>query len=172
MAITRPLLVALAASIALLASVGVDLAYGQTVTLDVMDQGQWRTVGSAPIESREYPVRSTPATDEPLSAGHNDTLDLRVRLDNGYPWPSARTFQLRGDGCYDGARDLATVRVSAPGSASAEQTARVPVKSLGTSFREPKPIGDSTSNDVAVLYVCLGSRYVAEGTLVFAGGTL
>ena len=69
----------------LVISVGFEVIVHRTYGVDVRVGDVWRTI--AVSGSTGEPYRSTPVeATEPIVAGVNDTLQFRVRVDNGYPW--------------------------------------------------------------------------------------
>ncbi len=79
-----PLAVAAVAGALLLVVLGVDASMNRTFYLDVQVNGEWQTVAENGEGSRGY-VERYYAGSSPVFAA-NETVDMRLRVDNGYPW--------------------------------------------------------------------------------------
>lgn len=170
-----PLAVAGVAGVLLLSSVAFDLAFGQTVTLSVRAGTDYRVIGEGALDSTSNFARPMRSTSE-LPVGPNDTLEFRVQFQNGYPWPSTKTFALTADGCYQGTAALSSLAVAAPASGTGEATARILVKDIvatrggGAKLVEGPATSPAPTSQLFDIYLCLGDRYVTSGTITLPAG--
>jgi hypothetical protein len=162
---THALWVAGIAAALLVVSVGTDLAFSQTVSLEAGKQGgTLQLIGDAALGGGNRYAK--PALDgDPIPVNRSDTLTLRVNLDNGNPWPSTRSFTITTEGCYSGARSLAVIDVhaSARGVGSAEAQISVATLLNAASMYSPKLVGESIQRTQVTL--CRGTTDVLYAPL-------
>jgi len=99
--VSRPLAVAIGAMILLVASVTFEVVFEREITLEVRGPLGFQDITEGTSASGEF--RSTPkpgltrATD-PVVAAPNDTIEFRVRVDNGFPWAYDEPYDVRFQG--------------------------------------------------------------------------
>jgi len=108
MALSRPLVVAIVAFALLGVSVGFEAAFHRTIYLDVKSGEGWQTIGQSATPGMGGP-RATAAI-YPIPLSPNGTLELRVRIDNGYPWSFSHHYDVTSQGLL-----VASGTVTAPG---------------------------------------------------------
>lgn len=162
MAFSTPLIVAAIAGVALIGSVGVDLAYDRSLRVEA--RGNDGAFGEVAKGSFDGDLYSRPPSSPSVAVDPNGTLELRYTLMNEYPWPTSATLYVSPSGCYADAIHHAEARLRAPASGEANAQATADVKQLRTEGRvsfEPFPV----DQEFLSLTVCAGSRAVAQATL-------
>lgn len=161
---SRALLIAAVAAGLLVVSVGVDLAFNSTLQVRAAKTGDpLQLVGEGQLDGRLYggPSRSS----QTFRANASDTITVEVTFQNAYPWPSTKTFILTRDGCYDGATELAELRITAPASGEGKASTDLSVERLlreyGLYF--PKEAGTPAAQPI-YLQVCRGTRDAVTAT--------
>lgn len=165
-----PLTVAGVATALLVVSVGFDIAYSQTLTVELQQDGEWRTVAKVSLDTDQY--QGFYGWREGQNVTRDDVIQGRVRLDNGYPWPSSKTVDVRARDCYQDEGHLASVPVSAPASAVGEGTFEVRVADLQDDtgyFREPVPAKQNVT--YALVHFCKGERAIGSVSLPIVEGS-
>ena len=127
MPVRSPALVVAAA--ALVVIVGVDAALDRTLALDVREEGGWRTLAT---QGGEAPSYFQPYRESTVSASRNDSLEFRVRLDNGYPWAFDEAFRVLESGSI-----VAEGRLTAPAGGEGSATFTVPASRFYRDNVEP-----------------------------------
>jgi len=129
MALSRPLVVALVAMGLLVVSVGTELAFHRSFALDVHDAAGWLTVGESYDPTDNGVPRATPALTHAVLVNASDALDLRVRVDNGYPWSYSHAYVVSTGGLRVGEGTL-----TAPASGTGTATFSVPASTFFSSY--------------------------------------
>ncbi|HWH09388.1 MAG TPA: hypothetical protein VNX21_09320 [Candidatus Thermoplasmatota archaeon] len=132
MAFSRPLAVAIAAAVLLVLVVGADASMDRSLHVDRRSaDGAWATLASAgevPPEERYAPFPMGP-----WRVAGNESLTLRVRVENGYPWAYSEAFVAYVDGV-----EVARGRVEAEPRGTGTAEFEVPVERVaGRSERSP-----------------------------------
>ncbi|MFA5862664.1 MAG: hypothetical protein WDA16_13310 [Candidatus Thermoplasmatota archaeon] len=122
MAVSRPLLVAVACMVLLLGSVTFEVVFHRTFTVEVHDAVGWQTVGSFGTGDkglRAEPVLGTHA----VTVNRSDNVEFRVRVDNAYPLAYSHSYVVGYQGINVGegtltapARDVGTSSFTIPAS--------------------------------------------------------
>lgn len=116
MATSVPLVVAIVASVLLVATIAVDATVNRVIRVEVQDDGEW--VG---VYEEGAPQRDPYAYAKPLGpfgkgvrVDPNGTISLRLVIENAYPWGYDKTYRVvvEGSVVHEG-------RVSAPASGDA-----------------------------------------------------
>lgn len=87
--VSRPLLVAVVSASLLVVVLGVDIAFNTTYYLDIEDDGAWVTFAQFP-----YPRDGRYEFPPGIDVDPNGTANVRVRVDNGFPWAFSEGFRL------------------------------------------------------------------------------
>lgn len=139
MALTRPLAVAAAAAVLLVLVVGADASMDRSLHVDRRDaDGAWATLvsgGEVAPEERylAYPDATVHVADR------NDSLTMRVRVENGYPWGYGEEYVAYAQGV-----EVARGRLAADARASGTAEFAVPVQRLvGGALGKPVPQDDA-----------------------------
>lgn len=129
---SRPLTIAIAAAALLVVSLGVDASMNRSLSLDVReDDGAWRTIGSDAPYTHARPV---PVEQAGVSAAANDTITLRLRVDNGYPWAYDERYRVFFNG-----RELASGTLEAGARGEGESVFTVPAKPFWDTMSQRPP---------------------------------
>lgn len=111
----QPLAIAAVAAALLVASIAVDASMNRYVELDVQDDGAFvRVATSEPYTTQ---ARPQPYGEIVVDAGPNDTVTMRVRVDNGYAWGFSETYR-----AYVNGREVASGTLTAPARGEGEAT--------------------------------------------------
>src|SRR5688500_7030591 len=97
MAVSKALVVAVVAGLGLIATISVDAAMNRVISVDVKDGTAWRTVGEhgdVGGTSRAY-LEFPPAG---IPVERNGSIDMRLRVDNGYYWGYDEHYTVRYGG--------------------------------------------------------------------------
>lgn len=160
--LSRALLVAAIAGALLLVTVGVDLAFNSTVELGVAGPGEDVTlVASGPLDGSR--MTHVPKS-HTLNVNATDDVTFTLTLENAMPWSVARDLTLSIDGCYEGARQLATFRLRAEGQGMASDSVTLKAADLAYGNTIPKR-DDEGVPPSAFVNVCRGERYIAAAQL-------
>lgn len=149
---SRALWVAGVAGALLLVVLTVDATMNRTYTIDVHDGTGWRTVGTDDHQSETRAAKPV-AYFGPVNASANDTLRMRLTLDNGYPWSASETFTVT----YND-REFARGTVEAAGRSLGEAEFSIPAApfyaSMGASpTKEPATVSAFVNVEVDGRYV-------------------
>ena len=112
---SRPLAVAAVASALLVARLVADASMNRAVHVDVREAGGWRPVASDPYVFDETSRAPSPYGRNLLGA--NETVEMRLRVDNGYPWAYGETFR-----AYVNGVEVASGALYAPARGEGEAT--------------------------------------------------
>lgn len=163
---SKGLLTASIAAGLLVVSVGFDLAFDSSLRIEAgVGSGPMQLVGEGAIDGRyDRPM----ATVDPFVANGSDVMTIKITMQNGYPWSSAKSFSLSLDGCYEGARVLAVVDVSAPARGSGSGTTEIAVSRLlaeAGRFIPKESTGPGAGTQYVYLQVCRGDTYATSANL-------
>ena len=124
---SRPLIVAGVAAALLVVVLAADLSFNRSYALDLRQDDAW-------VQVAEFPY-SLYSEARPVDDGHrvdpNGTVEMRVRVDNGYPLAFSERFAL-----YVGGTRVGDGIITAPASGAGEAIVTFPASAL---FRESDP---------------------------------
>lgn len=144
MALSRPLAIAALAGVLLVLVVGADATMDRSLHVERReDDGAWRALaseGEVPLEERALAFGPGVVRVE----DRNATLDLRVRVANGYPWGFDEEYVARVNGA-----EVARGRVEAPPRSTGTSEFTVPVQRiLGQSGGEfPRDVASPSGHE-------------------------
>jgi hypothetical protein len=151
MAVSRPLVVAIVAMALLLTSVGAELAFHRTYALDVRDPAGWLTVAESYDPTASGP-RATPLLAHAILANASDQVELRVRVDNGYPWSYSHSFVVSTMGLR-----VAEGTLTAPARDTGASSFTIPASTLLSGLSPAAKGGPGGNVTTAYLDVQVGS---------------
>lgn len=163
MAISRPLAVAVAATALLVVVLGADASMDRSLHVDQRDAGGgWATVasqGEVPERDRyAYPIG--PVAGQPVA--RNDSIPMRVRVENGYPLAFDETYVVRVNGA-----EVARGTLAAPARGSGASEFLVPVAKIAGGLREGEKAGGNQTGPNPTYY---GTVEVAVGRVTLMAG--
>ena len=126
---SRPLIVAGVAAALLVVVLAVDLSFNRSYALDLRQDDAWVQVAEFPFPRYDEArgPDSGPAVDP------NGTVEMRVRVDNGYPMEFSKSFAL-----YVGGTRVGDGLLTAPALGEGEAIVTFPASTL---FRNSDPLG-------------------------------
>lgn len=121
----KPLTVAMVAAVLLVLTIAVDASINRTIMFDVQSNGTFRTVYEDPMPTE--PSRARPQFYGPntVTANRTDDVQMRLRVDNGYPWPFDEEYRV-----YVGGEEVHAGRIDVGGRDAGESTFSVPAGRL------------------------------------------
>lgn len=123
---SRPLVVAIIASVALVALLAADASMNRTLALDQRVGDGWRTVAAEPM------THDRPFVAAPDSVAANETLTFRLRVENGHPWSYSESYRVYANGL-----EVASGTLEAPARGDGESTFNVRAAAAGAAERGP-----------------------------------
>lgn len=154
MAVSRPLAIGVAAMALLVVSVGFEILVHRSFAVDVRTDDGWQTIGATGQSNEPYRTKPLGVTD-PIEASRNDTLQFRLRVDNGYPWSYSEHFYVTGGSGVT----VAEGELVAPGRGLGEATFDVRLGRLVEYW--PKPAdAERTEFQTVSFNVVVGSSYI------------
>ena len=146
MAVSKALVVAIVAGLGLVATISLDATMGRVISVDVKDGSAWRTVaeqGDVGNGGRSFA--------EPFPAGggvpveRNGSIDMRLRVDNGYFWSYDEHYVVRYGGLI-----LAEGDLRAPARGTGESAFSVPAARFFADAGAPAKTVDAVRPAVSV----------------------
>lgn len=158
----KPLTVAAVAAALLVVSVGMDIVFTRSLTIEMGPAGGPLQVVGHGLDSDPYarPIHSI----EAIELNASDPVTIKLTLRNDHPWPTSGTYTVTHEGCWAGARTLGSVELSAPANGEATASLTTNASKLYESHPgAPKTVGGTTW---AHVNVCRGDRHIAGGSLM------
>jgi hypothetical protein len=125
MAASRALIIAVVGMALLVVSITVDVNVNRAFYVDAKDAGEWRTVGELGAHEFERPYATPIGPYGAIVVPPNGSLDMRVRVDNGYPWAYAQHYVVLVNGAQAASGEL-----TAPARGMGEAAFSLPASKL------------------------------------------
>ena len=153
MAVT-PLAVAVVAMGLLVVSVGFEVVFQRTYSVDVQVDSGWQTIGQSGDRGsgRMYSEPKLTSGAGAITVARNETLEFRIRVDNGYPWSYSEAYDVRVEGVI-----VAEGELAAEARSEGTSTFTVPASTFFARM-SPDPERNLTT---AYFDVQIGSAYVS-----------
>ncbi len=118
----KPLSIAIGAAVLLVVVLAADISMNRSYGVDLRDaEGEWVTV----TESRLFESRARPYGAFASSIDPNGTVEMRIRVDNGYAWAFDKEYVV-----YANANEIARGTLEVPARSSGTATFTVPGKAF------------------------------------------
>lgn len=153
MARIPPIAIAATAAVMLVVVLGTDAMLDRTYVLEVQDaQGEWHTVATGPQGDPYFRGGPYYTGGTSITVADNESVSLRVRGDNGYPWAMSESFQVYAQSFLVGQGTL-SAEARGSGSVTFEFNA-----SRAADPYAPKPVD---ARDIVYLELHVDGQYIA-----------
>lgn len=156
---SRALPVAVAAGALLVVVIVADASMNRTYHLEAQVEGRWVGIATLPQRFDRYAAPSL----VPFELNASDALPMRLRLDNGYPWPASKAYEVTVQG-----RALHDDVVAAPALGEGISQFELTGESLfRTAYGDPRAPAPAGPREHVVYFTLAVGGEMAGGEMAF-----